>query len=294
MANFKDLKNSPVGISAGYTGGVKVYVESTGDEYILKKKWFPNLLDRLSIEAVSLDTGENGGCRIVVNKVIEARASGVEAFGIVDRDSLLSDSTLRNSLFWEADETKFSSATPFGPYIHVLMRWEIENYLLKPPAVIELLRDKLLQTISLETSDLLENEEDFILRTAIDVINVSRGHPCPSDKFADGETGDALKHIVKNFLKVSDAELDATRQQISAFFGFEKDKDARWDKLCRIVNGKRALNQLGQFLSRRDRRWAGLRLEESEKGALASHIANLKLIDTELKTRMMFFASAAR
>jgi hypothetical protein len=293
MANFKDLKKGPIGITESYSGGVKVYVESTGDEYILKKKWFPDLLGKLSIEAVSADTGANGGCQTVVKKVAAARDSGVEAFGIVDRDSLLSDPVFRNSLFWETDDAAFSAARPFGPYVHVLMRWEIENYLLKPMAVIELLRDKALRTISLATEDLLENEEDLVLRTTLDVINVGRGQTCPADKFAEAETGDALKEKVLHILAVSDAELEAAKQQISVFFDGEVDKDARWDKLCRIVNGKRAMHQLGQFFCRKHAALKALKLEESEKGALATHVANLKLIDAELRLKMTSFAAAA-
>lgn len=117
MANLKDLKKSPIGTTASYSGGVKVYVGSTGDEYIFKKKWFPDLLGKLSIEAVSADTGANGGCQAVIKKVNAARDAGVGAFGIVDRDSLLSDPAFRHSLFWEADEATFSAAKPFGPYI---------------------------------------------------------------------------------------------------------------------------------------------------------------------------------
>ncbi|WP_454804804.1 hypothetical protein [Paraburkholderia fungorum] len=294
MANFKDLKNSTVGIAASYTGGVKVYVESTGDEYIFKQKWFPDLLGALSIEAVSDKDGANGGCRAVIEKVANARADGLKAFGIVDRDSLLSDATYRDSLFWEADDEIFVAAEPFGAYIHVLLRWEIENYLLKPRAVFELLRDKALQTVPLGTGDLLQNEEDLVLRTTIDVINVPRGQRCPSEKFADRDTGDDLKRKVLEYLRITETELGAARQQIANFFNGETDHETRWDRICRIVNGKRALHQLGHFLSRKDRRWSELRLEESEKGALATHVANLKLIDPELKSKMATFAAAAR
>jgi hypothetical protein len=291
MANFKDLKDGPIGISAAYTAGIKVYVESNEDEYILKKKWFSDLLGKLSIEAVSIANGQDGGCQAVIKKVAEARDAGLKAFGIVDRDSLLSDVNFRESLFWEQDEKKFFSAEPFGPYIHVLMRWEIENYLLKPSALTELLRDKALAPISLATSELLENEDDLILRTSIDIINVSRGQPCPSDKFADGETGGSLKEKVLHFLKINEPELGIASRKISEFYIKETQPEARWDKLCCIINGKRSLNHLNQFFSRRDRRWAALKLEEFEKGALASHVANLKLIDDELKVKMLSFAS---
>jgi hypothetical protein len=61
-----------------------------------------------------------------LNRVNTERNKGITAFGIVDRDALMKEE--KWELWWETDEQQFKQAKPFGDYILVLRRWEIENF----------------------------------------------------------------------------------------------------------------------------------------------------------------------
>ena len=81
----------------------------------------------------------------MVQRVRRARAAGPEAFGIVDRDILL-DSQLPNELRWQTDDDRLRAdlrdQPEFGEHIHVLLRWEIDSYLLQPAALAHLISNK--------------------------------------------------------------------------------------------------------------------------------------------------------
>ncbi len=74
MKNNGSFKNIGEGISSEYQDGVKVYLESGDDEYIIGRKWFSQLKDKISFEAVS-DKKADGGCRLVIKKVEQSNQS---------------------------------------------------------------------------------------------------------------------------------------------------------------------------------------------------------------------------
>nr|VFJ56377.1 MAG: Protein of unknown function (DUF4435) [Candidatus Kentron sp. FW] len=106
-----------------------LYVESEDDVTVFGQYWFEDANDAL--EFIGVD-----GCNQVIRNVERDRSRKIDAYGIVDRDSLISGHN-EWKLFFEEDDDAFRARQPFGPYIHVLLRWEMENYLLHPD-VIEL------------------------------------------------------------------------------------------------------------------------------------------------------------
>lgn len=125
MAAFKQLQDHE-DIDNAYLHKVVVYLESEEDLQIFKERWFFD--EGKKIEFKSVDTGQGGGCLQVINQVDKDRKRGITAFGIVDRDILMKQGMW--DLWWEIDDQQFEQAKPFGDYILVLRRWELENYLL--------------------------------------------------------------------------------------------------------------------------------------------------------------------
>nr|VFJ51507.1 MAG: Protein of unknown function (DUF4435) [Candidatus Kentron sp. DK]VFJ61769.1 MAG: Protein of unknown function (DUF4435) [Candidatus Kentron sp. DK] len=129
------LKKLPVSDTRAFGGQYLntrlLYVESKDDDgddvTVFKQYWFEELGDVLKFIGAS-------GCAQVIKRVEGDRERDIKAFGIVDRDSLISDRNEWRLFFGEDDET-FRAAQPFGPYIHVLFRWEMENYLLHPDVI---------------------------------------------------------------------------------------------------------------------------------------------------------------
>ncbi len=131
MASFKSLSTDFIG--SQYEGGVKIFLESGEDVRIFCDHWFADRQDKIRFESAEEGATGSGGYNAVLRKVEQALDQRLTAFGIIDRDVLLADE--KPDLFWETDDGKFESTVPYGDRIHVLRRWELENYLLKPKAV---------------------------------------------------------------------------------------------------------------------------------------------------------------
>jgi hypothetical protein len=111
-------------------GGAVVFLESEDDLQIIAKRWFfDEGQDVFFQPADACQPGlGGGGCRAVIDLVAQARGNGISAFGIVDRDVLLNDNNW--SLWWQDQDKLFLDARPYGDHIRILLRWELENYLL--------------------------------------------------------------------------------------------------------------------------------------------------------------------
>ena len=134
MSGFKKLKQTDK-LVLKQRGGVVVFLESGEDFEIVHKRWFFNEGQDIwfqPADGYELGTG-GGGCKAVIVLVTEAKAYGINAFGLVDRDVLLSDQNW--PLWWQEHDQIFLSARPYGDHIRVLLRWELENYLLEPDAM---------------------------------------------------------------------------------------------------------------------------------------------------------------
>lgn len=137
MSRFRSFTDSSLAIGR-WLGKCRVCVESSEDRDVLEK-WFSDRLGDIDFMAADDVRQGGGGCSAVCAKVEYCRQARVPAVGIVDRDALFTD---RNwAVLWQTDDTAFRTAMPYGPHVHVLLRWELENYLLAPQALAQVIKD---------------------------------------------------------------------------------------------------------------------------------------------------------
>ena len=280
--SFKTIGNK---LYEKYTGGIKVFLESTDDEYIVGRKWFSHLKDKISFESVS-KTRANGGCQLVRKKVQESKNCNQKAFGIVDRDILLADPDFQDSVWWEVNDDIFTSTQPYDEAIYVLHYWELENYLLHPQALESLVADKTLvnsPTISASTiADLLiQNENNLVAVTLLSTISAKNMEEQVAEGFGRDCSGDELTEKIVNKLNISIEAAQHEHEKIKFFAENESDAITRWNKLSRMLDGKRIMYRIDQILSKNDMANCKVSLT-SERGVLAGYIANQKLVDPSL------------
>lgn len=273
--SFKSLGKESIVTES--TAGIKIYLESTDDQYILKN-WFStfNFYDKLSFDSVSEIRG-NGGCQLVKKKVEDSKQT---AFGIIDRDVLLADPNFQDSLWWEVDDDVFSSSKPYGENIFVLHRWELENYLLHPQALASLMADKRLNatTPPADIAKLLcDHEENMVAVTLLSTISTKTGAALAGGtRLLQDKNGEELKAEVQSKLSISSAEMESERVKIDRFAENEREPVERWNRLSRVLDGKRIMHRIDNLL------FSGRVKLETERGALAGHIAKHQLIDQAL------------
>lgn len=288
MSSFKKI--APDFIGSKYEGGIKVFLESTEDVRIFSDHWFSDYQDKISFESAGKDGKKSsGGCTAVLRKVREAQSQQLTAYGIVDRDTLLKDN--KQDVFWETDDTKFHAASPYGDNIHVLRRWEMENYLLKPEAFKSELRCKTLNRLEPEITakTLLNHEDDLIKLTTLSTIlaNKESSVKFTSEGFGSANIGEDLHNKINNYLSTYGMTLESSEfledmAKILAFANNEQSPDARWDKLSRILDGKRALYKFCSIFNK-EYGLKGFQFADEVKGSLADRIASKReLLDEEL------------
>ena len=124
LKKLNEIGSEP--FSQRYSGVPVVYVESTADAYVFSN-WCKHYLGKVEIKPADQHCSA-GGCYAVVGKVLEERSNQNEAWGVVDRDSVMKDDHWH--LMWETNDVIFDRSRPYGDFIKVLRRWEIENYLI--------------------------------------------------------------------------------------------------------------------------------------------------------------------
>jgi len=118
--------SDPDRLVARYGGVPVIYVESTEDHYVYGECWFKDWLSRVEFQPAMVQC-RFSGCSAVLEAVGGERTAGNLAWGIVDRDTVMSQDLW--NLVHETDDAKYKSAKPFGAEIKVLCRWEMESYL---------------------------------------------------------------------------------------------------------------------------------------------------------------------
>lgn len=136
MASLKEIESGDVA-ERRYVAKRFIYVESEEDVQILAERWFNDRGAKVEFQAAGDDFG--GGSNPVISQVESDRRNGIDAFGILDRDSLAARSDW--DAFFDTDDASFSARLPFGEWIFVLRCWEIENYLLHPRVIEAFLAD---------------------------------------------------------------------------------------------------------------------------------------------------------
>jgi hypothetical protein len=263
--------------------GIIVYLESTDDVFVFRK-WFDKLLSKIQFKSIS-DEKANGGCGVII-KFFEDNPDLSFAYGVVDRDVLLRNiNSTRypdcSNQWWNTDDDDFHSNHPFGDKIFVLHRWELENYLLHPEALQKLLYNKTRGKTSLTTADevakkIIDNESDLVAVTLFSTLDKGS---IGSMRYGQDKTGDDLWSMVDE-LGQSEEERDEHKSKITSFAEDKDDPMERWDRLSRMLDGKRTMYRLDNILHSNPRKFC----LEREFGALADHIANLGLIDPALKS----------
>jgi len=286
MASFKKAK-SPF-VDAKYERRTRVFLESAEDVRIFNDHWFSDKQDKLKFVSAEGDQFGGGGCRVVIARVEEEASQDIKVHGIVDRDVLLSDTDASNNdLFWETDDAIFHAAKPYGDNIHVLRRWELENYLLQPEAFTAVASVRIsrppIPVISVET--FLDYAEDIVQVTALTTFLVSKGKKSPNPGFGIQSSGSDLTKEINNYLKnhLAEGNHDMSNhvEKIRTFEQSDSNPEERWKSLSRILDGKKSLMRLCRYLSE-SLQIESIRPWEEMRGCLADTIASKQKIDPEL------------
>ncbi|MGY6274091.1 hypothetical protein [Methylomonas sp. MgM2] len=285
MASFKKVETTVV--DAKYEGGIKVFLESAEDVRIFSEHWFSHKQDKLRFVSAEGEQAGGGGCMAVINKVSDANSQKIEAYGIVDRDVLLSNANL--DLFWETDDAKFHDAQPYGEKIHVLRRWELENYLLQPEAFAYEISRRISRSPAPDISaeSFLAQVDDIVQVTALTTYLVANRQTSPKTAFGTDTNSSAElstkinDHLRKKFPPPACPDISNDAEKIKAFDRSGATPVERWERLSRILDGKKSLMRLCRYIS------TSLSLSsidhwEEMRGCLANIIASKGTIDQEL------------
>ncbi|MGV6852797.1 MAG: hypothetical protein ACWA5R_11560 [bacterium] len=272
--------------------GVIVYLESTDDVFIFKK-WFGNHLSRIEFKAVSGEKA-NGGCRVVISKVNEEADTTMPCYGIVDRDALLNTISENEALWWETDDETFFSAQPFGNRVFVLNRWELENYLLHPQAVRRRLENKTMENSGYTdhealAEDIIAAEEDMVALTVLATLGKDR-----EPGYARELSGDKLWERVQTEANASREQINEHRSKVMHFAQDTNTPIERWNRLSRLLDGKKSMVRFDVIFAKRNIRTAGSKKYiclQDERADLADDVANLDLIDPNLKSWIQHLGS---
>jgi hypothetical protein len=263
MARLKELDTGSAA-ERRYVAKKFIYLESEDDVQILSERWFSDRAERVEFLPAGDDDSGPGGCTRVLGRVTEDREASIEAYGIVDRDSLAREGWWME--FLEADDAEFDASKPFGEHVIVLRCWEIENYLLHPEVIEEFLSDehgRRQRTLSVVLDEMFRILCCLIPITAADVIlNCEGKRKCPAG-FGLRNSYWAIysslcQHIEREIGRSAVDELDEVIAQIVGFAAGKAQRSLEhWLAQARIVDGKRLIVWLSNRykLGERDVRW---------------------------------------
>lgn len=286
MPSFKDIHETSA-IDSRFIDKIVVYLESTADYQILGERWFFDEGEWLDFKAAD-QCCESGGCTQVIKLVEKDRTVGSTAFGIVDRDVLLSQN-LWEQLF-ETDDETYRSQKPFGPHIHLLCRWEIENYLLDPFEIEILIKDhrtdgsRSLRPAAETIKELLNHLQTLIPVMAANMVLHDYGESALNLKYGYHERdGARMQTDVQKTLNHNSNLPDECIDNLTSFIGRiekfteghpENSKD-RLESLCRIIDGKRVFDRIQLTYGLRDEHRFNLARRIRENNRIPDEIVNL-------------------
>lgn len=229
-----------------YSRKIIVYLEGDDDVAIYKNCWFNNLLSTIDFFPAKHGPSGLSGCNGVYENVSIDRLAGVNAYGISDRDALISKAiNLANET---NDETYFNAIHKKFPHQHFTLYWELENYLIDPKSLEEERAD----ATSLGTTRSLD---DVIHELCLHCITTIPHAACNSflqsngrRKIGDGATNqhpdrNAVQAFVDSYiLKPEDtAEYSRHLADVEAFDLPKADDSARLAAIRRRIHGKAVL-----------------------------------------------------
>ncbi|MBC2712970.1 MAG: DUF4435 domain-containing protein [Desulfosarcina sp.] len=264
MPNFKDIHDTGA-IDSRFVDKVVVYLESTVDYQIFGERWFFDEGEWLDFKAAD-QCCASGGCSQVIKLVEKDRSVGTVAFGIVDRDVLLSQN-LWDQLF-ETDDEKYLLQKPFGPYVHLLCRWEIENYLLDPIEIEILIQDhprghesRSLRPENETVQELMNYLRILIPVMATNMVLHKNGESSLNIKYGcrvrdRGQMEVDIKQTLQKNANLPNSCLEDVVSFIEKIEAFEGDhpenSQTRLNALSRIIDGKRVFDRIQHHYTLKD------------------------------------------
>ncbi|MBK1716522.1 hypothetical protein CKO27_02450 [Thiocystis violacea] len=243
MASLKNLESGDLA-ERRYVAKRYVYLESEEDVQILAERWFNDRGAKVEFQAAGDDLG--GGCNRVIAQVDKDVENGIDAVGILDRDSLAARSHW--DAFFDAADASCSNRSPFGERIYVLRCWEIENYLLHPVVIESFLADEKGRSERPEADvnrELFDILCDLVPVVAGSLVLTSYGQRTLEKGFGLNQTflgnyAQVAQQIESRLSPEAAESLDTCIEHIVGFGDAHHDRStAHWLELIRGIDGKR-------------------------------------------------------
>jgi len=245
MGRLSERRNTRI----AFDGKIVVFVEGETDEPILLR-----LFDKASLADISFTHDPDGDVvKNVETSMGREEVEGEVCFGIVDRDTL-NKREEHLKLFLEPDDGKFQAARPFHPRVRMLLRWEIENYLILDPKAVGCELDDLISPKKVPAWDrarvlrrlitLGDSQVPMIAACSVSVAN-GAGHVFGKNgierwsRDVESRAGIEVK-VDKAGHEWRSYAPDVERMHAAE----ESDAGLRWRAMNRLVDGKRILSQL--------------------------------------------------
>lgn len=266
-------------------GGVPViYVEADDDRYVFGDCWFKHWLSRIEFQAAALQCG-TAGCSGGIDAVASDRQAGNFAWGIVDRDTVMSRCLW--NLVNETDDAIYTglASQEFGPEIKLLCRWEMENYLIDGLALEQCRAERAMtpeRSADVVYQELLADCQMLISHAAINSVchkyhvkGLGDGY---ANRFACREEmeADIQQGKLASLAAVNAAAHDDYGQQIAHLQAFDQpaETDAiRVTALLRRLHGKALLERYAHRC----------KLQDELRGTLANRILEMKRVPAEIE-----------
>lgn len=246
MGSLIDTTSDTKHIKERYSRKIIVYLEGDDDVAFYKNYWFNNLLSKIDFFPAEEGPSRLSGCNGVYKNVSIDRLAGVNAYGISDRDALISRALdlaneAKDAVYLNAIQKKF-------PHQHFTLYWELENYLIDPKSLEEERADATNLGTTRPLSDVIHELCLHCITTiphaAYNSFLQSKGQ-C---KIGDGATNPHPdRHAVQAFvdsriLKPEDtAEYSRHLADVEAFDLPKADDSARLAAIRRRIHGKAVL-----------------------------------------------------
>jgi|GEM_PF-1846730 len=171
--------------------------------------------------------------------------------------------------------------------MHVLLRWELENYLLDPAAMADVANDAAMTSKHTDDSAVtscLDCADELKDRTAATVAVQAAGRSigCNPPLHGPAMTVKLRDHLSKKGHSNASRVMTTERQQIDQFDSPQAPARERWERLVRMLDGKASL----KYLSCR----TGTPFDE-HRGGLARRIFERDAVPNEIRDYIEEFKS---
>lgn len=231
-----------------------IYVEGESDKRIFENYWFVEFLGKVSFNI----TPNVQGCSAVVNTVAADRTKGIQAFGLVDRDKLMTDE--RWDLLRQVDDILFEENWPY-PDIKITCRWELESYLIEPEALESYLAPaqggRAPRSLVEVENELLLHADALVPFSALNQAMHLHRIKAPKDGYTRLDSREIIENrIISEKLKdhpdISD-DYHSNIPLVEAFGGVDGiTPRQRLYGLLRAINGKAMLDRISQAAKLKD------------------------------------------